>query len=588
MPGAGGLALDARAERPQPTCMCETESHEVGKGPRGRMVRLLPTLVPAAAVVLALIPAAVGITWGLPSEERFARVAGDRREEIAREIVARTRSDEPRKRAGLTFEALDPDEPDEAGRLYRRFALYSDHPDEMLVLSALSRMRPSALDFDPGAYHYGGLFVYPIGVLVRVAGWLGIVPVSRDLGVYLERPERFGRMYLAGRLYVLAWHAGGLVALFLLARSVFGARAGYLAVAVYALLPATVAFSHEMKPHVPGATLAILVALALRKIDGMRGTLAAGALGGAAASMAPPYAVALLLLPAHAWSRDELRGPQKMTAWKRIAAGAGAAFLVYAVLNPYVVLRPGRFLAEMRYGAAMYPTSWRVLAPVSFLRYFPDALTLPGTLLAAGAVAWLVWKRRAEAKALGAPLGVVFALVSFSTAGSPTGATSARFGCLLYPFLALFMAGAIDEISSRGGRARIAGIALASVLALSLVLGSVPYLVAYASNARGGGTRIEAGRGIESRVEAGSTIGTYSRLAPYRTPTFEIGRYRCAGQDLDPGELPDWFLTVGREAPPSGYVLDERFEPFGIWPVFGSPERMSFASPVFALWRRER
>ncbi len=48
---------------------------------------------PALAVALALVPAALGITWGLPSSDRFARVAGGHRSELAREIIERTRVD---------------------------------------------------------------------------------------------------------------------------------------------------------------------------------------------------------------------------------------------------------------------------------------------------------------------------------------------------------------------------------------------------------------------------------------------------------------------------------------------------------------
>ncbi len=41
--------------------------------------------------------------------------------------------------------------------IVRRFRLYSEQPDEMITFRALSRMKPSHLDFDPRFYQYGGL-----------------------------------------------------------------------------------------------------------------------------------------------------------------------------------------------------------------------------------------------------------------------------------------------------------------------------------------------------------------------------------------------------------------------------------------------
>ncbi len=570
--------------------------------------RLRPALVPAAAVALALVPAAIGIGWGLPSGERFARVAGGHRESIAGEIAERTRDDLPRKEAGLTFRPLDPGEPDTRGRIYRRFALYSDHPDEMLVLSALSRMRPSRLELDPGTYVYGGLFIYPMGFAIRAAGWLGVVPVTRDLDVYLDRPELFGRMYLLGRLCVLAWHAAGLAALFLLARGMFGTRAACGALAAYALLPSTVAFSHVMKPHLPGAALVLFAALALRELKGRRAMLAAGALAGAAASMTPPYGTAVLLLPAFAWSRGELRG-----AWRQVLAGAFVAALVYAALNPFAVLRPWKVLAELRFGSGHYAGPMGVLGSVSFLRYLPDALSWPGAVAAAAGVVWLARRRPADAKALGVPLAVYFVTVSLFTARSEAGPVNARFGCAIYPFLVIFAAGAADDLLSRVMRGRGAGastgeivgspvalVAAAGALGIAvffaIVLASFPHVLAHASNARGGGTRVEAGEWMEQHVPAGAEVGFRDRLAPFQTPTVELARYRWVDSYREPGAetgspspdpgRPEWFLTVGREEPPPGYAFEKRFAPFGAWPVLGGPERMSYASPVFRFWRR--
>ena len=548
---------------------------------REHLKKLRRALWPAAAIVLALVPACIGITWGLPSERRFAKVAGADRARIAKEIIARTAADQPRKAAGLTFRMLDPREPDTEGRLYRRFALYSDHPDEMLVLSALSRMRPRALRLDPGAYCYGGLFVYPIGVMIRVAGWLGLATVTRDLGVYLENPDRFAALYVIGRLYVLAWHAAGLAALWMLARRMFGPRAAYLAVALYGLLPATVCFSHVMKPHLPGAAPVLFAVLALKSLKGKRGIVVAGALVGAAASMTPTYALGILLVPAHLWARGELR-----RSWKALLAALAAAALVYAVVNPYAVLQPAKVLAEMRHGRSFYRVGFGLFTPVAFARYMPNALTWPGLVGAAAGIAWLVARRRADAKMLAPALAAYFVAVSVFTARSFTAviAVHARFGFFLYPFLALFMAGMLDQAISRNRRL---GLLAAGVLAAALLAGSVPHVMAYAANARGGGTRVRAAAWMESQIPEGSGVGVLSRRSPCDVPPVELGRYEWVEGWSARRDRAEWVLTAGAREPPGGYRETASFRPPGPGPVFGNPDEMSFASPVFTLWTRE-
>ncbi|MHC4504981.1 MAG: hypothetical protein ACYTFI_16880, partial [Planctomycetota bacterium] len=82
------------------------------------LTKLRPALGPALGILLALVPACVGITWGLPSEARFAKVTGADRARVVKAIIERTAADQPRKAAGLTFRMLDPREPDTTGRLY--------------------------------------------------------------------------------------------------------------------------------------------------------------------------------------------------------------------------------------------------------------------------------------------------------------------------------------------------------------------------------------------------------------------------------------------------------------------------------------
>ena len=85
--------------------------------------------------------------------------------------------------------------------IVRRFRLYSCQPDEMITFRSLSRMKPGSGDFDPRFYQYGGLWVYPVGALLKAGSLFGIVTLRGDLAYYLDHPEQFARFYIVARLY---------------------------------------------------------------------------------------------------------------------------------------------------------------------------------------------------------------------------------------------------------------------------------------------------------------------------------------------------------------------------------------------------
>src|ERR1051326_7490778 len=138
-----------------------------------------------------------GINWGLPTKARVALLGADL-DAIRAQIQNNT------KMEGSVVIAEPEKDRIDLARAYRRYFLYSNHPDEMLTLMSLSKMHPSKLDFHPHLFQYGGLFVYPLGALIFVGGKLGLVKLTSDLTFYLQNPEAFGRLYVVGRLFVSA------------------------------------------------------------------------------------------------------------------------------------------------------------------------------------------------------------------------------------------------------------------------------------------------------------------------------------------------------------------------------------------------
>src|SRR5262249_45070848 len=154
--------------------------------------------------------------------------------------------------------------------------------DEMITMMALGSMRPSARDFDPRLYQYGGLWIYPVGALIKV-----FANPKPDSIHYLDHPEEFARFYVIARLYCVAWAIVGAWAVFWIVRRLTNQLwLAACAALCYALMPVVVNMAHEAKPHLPAAVLILLAIIAATKFietGSKRYWALAGALAGAAA-----------------------------------------------------------------------------------------------------------------------------------------------------------------------------------------------------------------------------------------------------------------------------------------------------------------
>ena len=91
----------------------------------------------------------------------------------------------------------------------------------MITLRALSGMHPGTGKrggLDPRLYQYGGLWIYPVGALLKVASLFHWVTLRRDVDFYIDNPDAFGRFYVIARLYAAAWGLIGVAAVWKLSR----------------------------------------------------------------------------------------------------------------------------------------------------------------------------------------------------------------------------------------------------------------------------------------------------------------------------------------------------------------------------------
>lgn len=367
---------------------------EAPESPRGSRYVYLGV---GGIIVLAAILFLAGITWGLPSRATDSYLFGGRPAwpgtKIAELVHADRRSD-TRRGADVDVNPIGPttrpvalnDTDEKRAAIILRYRLYTNQPDEMVTMMALASMKPGQRDFDPKLYQYGGLFVYPVGALLKACSLAHLITLKSDLTYYLDHPEAFGRFYVAARCYVATFGLAGVFAVFWIARRIAegfgtsdegtarvpllceqceapqpaasdsntadtavahvpkaspqgstGAFAGLVAALLYVLMPVVVNAAHEAKPHLPGAVLmlfAILAAIRYAERGNTRRLVITGILCGAAFGMVlsswPVFVVIPLmtLLRRTSWSRRVLHA----------VVGCAVGIVIYFATNPYVLI----------------------------------------------------------------------------------------------------------------------------------------------------------------------------------------------------------------------------------------------------------
>lgn len=580
-----------------------------------RSERLSSALCLAFAAIIFL----PGIDWGLPSRAADPFLFGDRPVWTGHEILALTGgwggdaqigADVDRNPLGSRDQPILLNDTDaRRAEIVQRYRIQSNQPDEHITFRALSRIRPGQLQFDPGLYQYGGLWVYPVGAMLKAASLVGLVEVRSDVAFYLDRPEAFARFYIVGRLYSALWGLVATWAVFRLARRLSGCTwAAAAGGACFAAMPVVVNMAHEAKPHLPGLALMLLTVLAAcRYVESgnRRWAWAAGALAGAAFGMVLSSLVIfcllplMTLLPSISW-RERVRVTLVST---------GLGVLVYALTNPYVPINAvsNRALLGSNLGTstAMYDVGASGGALENAARLIAEG-TSP-VLAAAGAIAlaaWGVmaarWKHHsayAGTRPTTLPPGHVLCLlgvpallvtVQFVALGQGKPGEYGRFALLPDTLLALAAVAGAARLPWR--RAAAGGLAL---LFVSTAFFGAIYLDKFIADAQPVTTRLaEAQRLAELNARGARRMLIVAEPAPYSLPPVNVFEWRIElaprGRPT-PGEVlerADVFVrAVDRPsgAAPAGFV---QLPPVtaGIFEGFNAP--ISWAAKPFDVLAR--
>ncbi|HEX4053543.1 MAG TPA: hypothetical protein VHX86_04690 [Tepidisphaeraceae bacterium] len=297
-------------------------------------------------------------------------------------------------------------------RILRRYRLYSYQPDEMITFRALAMMHPGQMEFDPKLYQYGGLWIYPVGAILKAASLINYVTLSGDRAYYLDSPEAFGRFYILARAYSAAWGLVAMLAVFALVRRAAGGLLLPAAAAIcFIFMPVVVDLAHEAKPHLAGTALLLLAILAAGKYaetGRWKWIIWTSIACGASAGMVLSSVVGLAILPVMSLIRRD--GPGRLAAV--CVVGILIAAAVYFAADPYVAIHlvGNREVLESNFAntRAMYTIGPMGTSIVNAARLVAAGMSLMLAIVGIIAAIALVLSRR---RGLGWPLGLVAVIV---------------------------------------------------------------------------------------------------------------------------------------------------------------------------------
>ncbi|MCX8082102.1 MAG: glycosyltransferase family 39 protein [bacterium] len=476
----------------------------------------------------------------------------------------------------------------------RSYLTRSSGADEQAVLSALSKMKPSHLDFNPHFYEYGGVYLYPMGVLFYLLSKLKIITITSDMSFYFFNPYEIGKLYIWGRFCGAIGALISIMVFFLICKELFKNKfLVYILTLFYGASAGFVMWSHYLKPFSYGMLWFLLTIYALIKFyksEKEKWIFIASVFSGLSFGTLLSYgyiywAVILFVLFA-----------RKSIVWKtkNIFLSYIIFLAVFFLTNPYVLLSYKEFLQELQYLRTYWHKNISFSAISIFLfntlRYGMG--TLLWITLLAGFIAGLFHK----------PDRLSFIFLFIILPGffyfAFTTAEWVHYSIFLYPLFIIYT----GLLFSRVRFSKI----ITSYLIIVGVYTAL-YTGAYVKLFNMENTRIEAGMWINENISPKEKIGLLEAPSPWRTPPFRFLEYNIS-ITADKKEIekikPEYFVVSeyqwlrghGIKAIKdtlSNYEILRKFEKepsiFGI--KFKHPEDIPYdwchPNPVILIWRRK-
>lgn len=560
----------------------------------------------AVVLLVAAVTSLTGIRWGLANAPRLnALFSGDREavflkvESLTEQIGflvnlhVKDRERQPRDdifgQVGTVISERE--NADEMARIYRHFLLWSNSGDIATVFGPLTRMNPASLDFNPESFQYGGLLFYPIAGLIKAASMAGLMELTPRLTFYVRHPDQFLRMALVGRFYIALMNIVCAWLIWRVGKEWKGPGVGFWAGLFYALTPAVVLASHEIKPHVLANvfTVASFGGALLYARGGRDRTLFASAVFSGLAMGSALNAGVSLLFPLMALF---LRGKMSI---RHVAIVALVHFVVHAVINPYFWFNLSTVRTEARSIREVYWLLWRDQPGgllVALRQVFFEGMTEVGAVVFLIAFVIGVIQRESQARREFAlivlPIMVYGGLFALATRGM----CPVRYGVFIYPFASLVMADAVVRlILHRGWR----GVAVGFICALSLAVDSGPHLLRFREEALGRDPLARAGAWLRE-LPPTTKIGSFLQIKPGSFPAMPFRRYQIMivneeflADTNQSYRWPDYVLSLSpRLFPPEWERVAEFKDPLNLFPGDSNPDVFIYHKSLSALAQEVR
>ncbi len=420
------------------------------------------------------------------------------------------------------------------------------HCDENSPMASLQAMHPSRLDFNPvgertpHALGDGTFHIYTLGAAFKALTAARALKLTADREFYYSHPSEWARFYLAGRGLSAVYGALSVIALYLLARSMFGPSAALLAALFLALAPVQSVYGRYMLVNGPGAFWAILSLLFLKRLMDTGETrfylLSAASIGIAVSTR---YSGAPLLLP---YLAAHFLGPRRREL-KPLLLGAPVIAAAFLAGTPYAALDYPDFLKGVRAlsgtiaeGASRNGLPEAVLA---LLRTSADSIGAAMTAAALAGLGWAAVKRTKDDLLLAAwllPMLAIFAKAA--------GAVTPGRMLPVVPFAALLAARLLAQAGEKLPSLRNAAAAL--ILAELLLLQAATVRLALREDPRD-----EASRWLAENAGPRAAIGLVREPSWFYPGVIEL-KYRHPGLPAlgDAAIVPlsrDWNYGCGYE-----------------------------------------
>jgi hypothetical protein len=424
-------------------------------------------LLGAGAFVFALLVRLIGIGWGLPSEQRYQSL----------------------------------------------------HPDEPVIYLYSQQIEPAKLDFAPGFYNYGTLYLTVLRVAGDVVEAYSGPTEDSEAGFWLS----VGSVHMAGRLLSALAGAGTVWLVFLMLWPRAGQAGALFGAAAMALAPGHVVHSRfETVDVLATFFLAASLYFSLRLVAGedrpLRLAVWAGVFAGLSAGTKYTGILALvaLLVVALVVRRD--------VALKLIGASLLSSLLVFFLVTPGALVETGAFVRDFKYEMTHTQIGHGLVfagTPSGFLYHLQNlSLALGGfaTLLGAFGLVRAAWKRHSWA----------FALLAFGLAYYVLiGRAEVKFLRYVFPLLPVLcvgfgwlMARALQAFHDDLRPMKLATRGLAGVLGVLGLAAAARYSALYSIWMSQEDVRDEVARELRDESDEGTTVGLPSDPWFYTPPFY--------------------------------------------------------------------